>query len=423
VKDKIQYKRQRRLEVYHELRSLVDRGIKNAEDEQAYQRMIKEQNDLKADIDRLEAVDKFKTELDEVTEEERSGMPVAETRNQKPETPTLTPEQRYESNKRAIYDFWRTGDRAAFMQATAETRDLQMDVDAAGGYTVQYEQFIKEFIKLERNINYCYGAVRHIELKKARQITIPALGAEVADPTFTAEISMGNEDSSFATKQHAISVYPNAEYIQVTPDLLEDSAINLEAEVRDSLAYKQAYVKNYNIINGDGSNGPLGFMVASALGINTDRDVTFAANNAIDADSFKDAKYGTSSSEVGLHPMWWPGAEWVLHPWIMGDVSKLKDSNGLYLLQPGSIALGSPDRIEGFPVNLDHSMPKTKTTGLYLAALWNPKAAYAAVNGLDQGIRRLNEIAARSNLIEFHSRCKFGGKPVNPQAIIRLKLA
>jgi HK97 family phage major capsid protein len=104
------------------------------------------------------------------------------------------------------------------------------------------------------------------------------------------------------------------------------------------------------------------------------------------------------------------------------QLAKLKDGEGRYLWQE-STAVGQPDRLQGFPVDISEYAPNTFTTGLYVGLLGDWKTGYMIVDALTLRFQRLVELYALTNQIGIIGRLESDGMPVLEEAFVRVKLA
>ncbi|MFH1605379.1 MAG: phage major capsid protein, partial [Pseudomonadota bacterium] len=139
-----------------------------------------------------------------------------------------------------------------------ESRALQADSDIYGGYVVAPEQWVNELIKGVDNLVFFRRLARTFRVPTAASLGCPSLDNDVADPTWTTEITVGSEDSTMSLGKRDLHPHPLAQYLKVSNTLLRKGMISVESLVRDRLAYKIAVVEENAFLNGDGVNSPLG---------------------------------------------------------------------------------------------------------------------------------------------------------------------
>lgn len=295
-----------------------------------------------------------------------------------------------------------------------EQRALQMDSDAAGGFTVAPQQFVADLIQAVDNAVFFRGLATVSQLVGAHSIGRPSLDTDVSDSDWTSELATGNEDSDMAFGKRELSPHPVAKRIKVSRKLLRHSPLGPEAIVSARLAYKMGVTQEKAFMTGTGVQRPLGVFTASADGISTGRDVsTDNTTSSVTFDGLKNAKWTLKSA---YHAR----AQWIAHRDFGKQVDKLKDGNGQYIWQP-SVVAGSPDRLLNAPINFSEYAPNTFTTGLYVAILGD-FSNYWIVESLAFEIQRLNELYAATNQVGFITRAELDGMPVLEEAFVRVKL-
>lgn len=298
-----------------------------------------------------------------------------------------------------------------------ERRALQMDVNAGGGYWIAPQAFSQELIQAVDNEVFVRGLATVESVPNAQSLGIPSLDADPADPTWTAEIATGTEDSTMAAGKRELFPHPLAKLIKVSNKLLRASANRVDALVRERLAYKIAVVLEAAYMTGSGANQPLGLFTASASGINTDRDVsTGNTTTAIKADNLINCKY-TLKSQYQRDP----SLRWIFHRDAVKAIRQLKDGEGQYLWRPG-LASDTGDTILSVPFVMSEYAPNTFTAGLYVGLL-GVLRFYRVADALTLAVQVLNELYAATNQTGYIVRFETDGAPVLSEAFVRVKLA
>jgi HK97 family phage major capsid protein len=296
----------------------------------------------------------------------------------------------------------------------AERRALQADISTAGGFIRPDQQFVASLIQAVDDLVFVrqFATVRMLD--NADSIGVPVLDADPSDADWTAELATGGEDVSMVFGRRELRPKPLAKRIKISNKLLRQASLDIEALIRERLAYKFAIPQERAFLSGNGANQPLGVFVASADGISTGRDVLTGSSTAITADSLIDAKYALKGQYWGR-----PSTRWCFHRDAIRMIRKLKDSQNQYLWQPG-LASGQPDTILDIPFVVSEYAPNTFTTGLYVGILgdWS---YYHIVESLQFQIQRLVELYAESNQTGFIGRAELDGMPVLEEAFVRLR--
>lgn len=297
-----------------------------------------------------------------------------------------------------------------------ELRALQADSDIYGGFLVAPPQFVLKLIQAMDNEVFIRGLATVYPVTKAESLGAPSLDNDPADPSWTAEIATGTEDSTMSFGKRELTPHPLAKLIKVSEKLLRVSAMDVESLVISRLAYKNGVTAENAYLNGTGANQPMGVFTAATagFGISTSRDVsTGNTATAFTTDGLMNALYSLKSQ---YHPR----ATWIFHRDAVKMLRKLKDGDGQYIWNP-DIKGGQPDMILGRPYKMSEYAPATFTTGLYVGIIGD-FSYYWIADALNMRIQRLNELYAATNQVGFISRLESDGMPVLEEAFARVKL-
>ena len=297
-----------------------------------------------------------------------------------------------------------------------ELRALQADADIYGGFLVAPPQFVLKLIKAMDNEVFIRGMATVYPVTKAESLGAPSMDNDVADPTWTAEIATGTEDSTLSFGKRELSPHPLAKLIKVSEKLLRVSAMDVEGLVAGRLAYKFSVTAENAYLNGSGSNEPMGVFTAATagFGISTSRDVsTGNTSTAFTTDGLMNALY---SIKAQYHPK----LMWIFHRDAIKMLRKLKDGEGQYVWNP-DIKGGQPDMILGKPYKMSEYCPNTFTSTLYVGIIGD-FSNYWIADALSMRVQRLNELYAATNQIGFIGRLESDGMPVLEEAFARVKL-
>uniref|UniRef100_A0A6M3LMT0 Putative capsid protein n=1 Tax=viral metagenome TaxID=1070528 RepID=A0A6M3LMT0_9ZZZZ len=294
-------------------------------------------------------------------------------------------------------------------------RALQADIDKSGGYLVTPEQFIARLIMELDNIVFVRNLATIISVPKAESVGAPALESDPADPVWTAEIKVGDEDSTMDFNKRSLTPQPLAKYIKVSETLIRKALLNVEDIVRQRLTYKFAVTEEYAFMRGNGAEQPLGVFTASSAGIGTGRDVSAGnTTTAIRADNLHNCL-------MTLKLQYRKNAVWVFHRDAIKQIRKLKTGDGDYIWRPG-IASEKPDTILGKSYYESEYAPSTFESAAYVGIIGN-FGQYWIVDALDMRIQ-VNPFSYMStNQIAYFARKETDGMPIDENAFVRVKLA
>jgi len=301
--------------------------------------------------------------------------------------------------------------------AKVEARALQADLDIYGGFLVAPQQFVMKLIQAMDNLVFIRDLATVYPVTKAESLGAPSLDNDPADPSWTAEIKTGSEDSTMSFGRRELTPHPLAKLIKVSEKLLRVSAMDVESLVVQRLAYKFSVTGENAYLNGSGSNQPMGVFTAATagFGISTSRDVTTGNTaTAITFDGLMEALYS-------LKAQYHPRATWIFHRTAIKNLRKLKDGEGQYIWQP-SVKDGQPDALLARPFKMSEYCPSTFTASQYVGIVGD-FSHYWIADALSMRVQRLNELYAATNQIGFIGRLESDGMPVLEEAFARVKLS
>lgn len=233
-----------------------------------------------------------------------------------------------------------------------EKRAQTSGTDSEGGYTIP-TGFANELEKRLLAFGGPRQVARILRTSDGRDITFPSLddtsnsGALLAESGAAAE-----QDVTFASSTLSSYKY-TSKYVKVSSELLRDSAFNLEVELAAILGERLGRAQAQSFTTGTGSSQPQGVTNCSA-------GVTAAAAGAIAADEIFDLQHSLDPAYRSD-----PSCGWMMHDSTLAAIRKLKDTTNQYLFQPG-LSADSPDRLLGYPLTINNSMPEISTGNISL---------------------------------------------------------
>ncbi|MDW9772724.1 phage major capsid protein [Sinorhizobium meliloti] len=303
---------------------------------------------------------------------------------------------------RAFSNFLRLGDNR--MDAE-EVRALVVGDDTKGGYLAPQE-FVAEVVK---------GLVEISPVRQAARVGSTSAGGVIL-PKRTGRPTahwVGEDEERQETGstygQLEIPVHEAACYVDVSLRLLEDSAINVDAEVASDLVEEFGRIEGPAFINGDGVKKPEGFM--RAAGIQEFKN-GHAAN--IQPDALIKIMYSLPAAYRN-------SGSWMMNGTTLGIVRTLKDGQGNYLWQP-SYQAGQPSTLLGRPVIDAVDMPNIAADAFPIA-FGDFSRAYRIYDRVQLSILRDPYTQASKGLVRFHARRRVGGGTVLGEALRKLKMA
>lgn len=303
---------------------------------------------------------------------------------------------------RAFTGFLRGGRESL---SAEEVRTLRVSDDTAGGYLAPTE-FVAEVIK---------GVVQFSPVRQVATVRTTGAGS-VTLPKRTGTVTgRWVDETETRTEtgetygQAVIPVREMAFFIDVSTKLLEDAAINVEAEIAMDAAEEAGRLEGAAFVNGDGVKAPMGFM--------QDTGVSFTANghaSNLSSDALITLMYAMPAAYRNA-------GTWMMNGTTLATIRKLKDGQGNYLWQP-SYQAGQPETVLGRPVVEAPDMPDIGADA-FPVVFGDFGRAYRIYDRLAVSVLRDPYSIATTGKVRFHFRRRTGGGVVLAEAIRKLKMA
>lgn len=290
--------------------------------------------------------------------------------------------------------------RKALSRAGDEAKALAIAPDTSGGYTAPME-FVREIIKGETEISPVRSLVR-VRTTASKALQVPKRTGQFA-AVWVAEQGTRSETTGLT---YGLEEIPNHEVyalVDISQQLLEDSAFDMEAEIRGESVEQFEVATGAAVVSGATPGKPEGFMTNSSVGTTNSGHAT-----TVTADGMLSLKHAIKTAYTR-------NATWVMNRTTIGSVRKLKDGSGAYLWMPG-IAQGRPNAIDGDPYVELPDMP-SEGAGLKPVAYGDFRRAYTLVDRVSMQLLRDPYTQATSGNIRFIMRRRIGGQVVLAEAI------
>ena len=288
-----------------------------------------------------------------------------------------------------------------------EVKALTVANDAAGGYLAP-EQF-GELIKLLNQ----YSPIRQY----ARVTTIGA--AEIKYPRRTATTAAtwvgetaDRTSSEPAYEQIGISPFELATFTDVSTQLLEDNAYNLEGELSADFAESFGKTEGLAFVKGSGTGQPKGLMTATGIAeVKTGAAAAFPTTNPADVIVGMYHSLPTPHAQNGV---------WLMNRTTLGTIRIWKDGQGRYLvLDP--ISEGAPSTLLGRPIVEAIDMDDIGANKYPI--LFGDLQGYRIVDRVGLSVLRDPYSLATKGQVRFHARKRVGADLTHPDRFVKLKVA
>lgn len=190
--------------------------------------------------------------------------------------------------------------------------------------------------------------------------------------------------------------------VKISNAQLEDSAFNLEEELRMEFAEQFGVAEGLAFMTGTGKNQPEGIITNSSIST-----VVTGSASAV-------AAAGLINLWGALQTTYARNAIFMLNRTTLRDLRKLVDGNGQYLWQPG-LAGALPNTILGdrYVEMPDLASPAANAKPIIYG---DPKRGYNIVDRLDIAVQRDEVTSKLSGQVEFLARKRVGGQVVDASA-------
>lgn len=394
--------REQRMKLTKEAHALLEGSI-TAETRAKFDQMMKDADAMKADIDRFE--------LAEAAVEDRGGAPPSD----RPGVgdPKKEKEERHRKLFRSYLINGLTGmdvdDRTALQR---EFRDL----GTGGGNALQGSG--AGFFVPVGFVNEVETAMKYFgPMLDVSTIMTTASGQPMPYPTDNDTSNTGeqvDEGGQVTTQDVTISAVQFGAYkfstkmIKVSLELLQDSAFDIEAFLKEKFAIRLGRIINTKATVGGGSTTIKGIITAAtagptAVGSSTNDGGSGTTANSIGSDDLIELEHSVDI-------LYRRGAMYMMHDSTLKFIKKLKDKYGRPLWLPG-LAVREPDTINGYGYAVNNDMA-TIATGNKTVAFGQLKK-YVIRQVKELSVMRLDERYADYGQVAFIGFARYDGNLVD----------
>ena len=375
----------------------------------------KEREDLEARINRLGIKASGEAEAKRELELKEFNITLASLAAARKQAFTPLEQKGYDDYRSAFGAFMRKNER---MLSPEEVKTLSVGSDPDGGYFVTPDTSGRIVKKVyESSPMRQYASVQVISTDELEGIE--DLGE--AGAGYAGEHSTSGDATTPQVGKWKIPVFWIDTEPKATQQLLDDSAVDIEAWLSGKVGDKFARFENAEFVNG-AANKIRGFAAGYTFAADSGSGVTWGSigyvATGVDGDFAASAKGDKLYDVMGLLKNdYLTGAAWFTRRSVITDIRKFKDGQNNYLWQPSFIA-GQPETIMGYPVARMEDMP-AKASNSYSLAFGNMRDHYQIVDR--QGIRVLRDPYTAKPYVKFYTTKRTGGGVVNYEAMKFLK--
>lgn len=326
-------------------------------------------------------------------------LAAVEIKANRPATGTSTPDAALET--KAFGAYLREGKSADPL----ELKTLIVSSDPQGGYLAPTEmatEFIRDLVQ--------YSPIR--SLATVRSTSSPAVSYPKrigrTNALWKGE-TQAQETGEPTFGQVEIAVKEVNTYVDLSNQLLADSAGAAEAEVRMALAEDFGLKEGLAYLKGSGPLQPEGLLNASGVTIAPTGNA--ASLGTAPADMLIDVMYSLPAAYRGR-------GTWLMNGKTLAAMRKLKDGQGNYLWQP-SYQAGQPETILSRPVVecVDMDDIGAGTTPIVFGDI---ATAYRIIDRLSLSILVNQYLLATNGITRIHATRRTGGAVVQPAALRKI---
>ena len=297
----------------------------------------------------------------------------------------------------------------AFSKVAEECKALGISNDTTGGFLAPVE-FVREIIKGVTEISPVRQLVR-VRSTVHKSMAIPKRTGQFA-AVWVADQGTRSETDGLRWGMVEIPTHEMYALVDISHQNLEDSAFDLEAEIRSECDEQFAVAEGAAVVSGNGVGKPFGWMTdAGVLSTNSGTAAAIA-----DADGQAN---GLIVLKHAIKTAYTRNANWALNRTTLGSVRKLKDAQKQYIWMPG-IALGKPNTIDGDPYVEVPDMP-SEGADAFPIAYGDFMRAYTMVDRINMVMLRDPFTQATSGNVRFLVYRRLGGQVTLSEAIRKLK--
>lgn len=290
--------------------------------------------------------------------------------------------------------------RKCLEAVAAEWKSLNVGSDVAGGYLAPMDM-ATEITKGITEISPVRSLAR-VRTTALKAYQLPKRTGQFA-AQWVAEQGTRSETTGLAYGLDEVPTWEFYALIDISSQMLEDSAFDMEMEIKTEGEEQFALAEGTAFVSGNGVGKPEGFLSNAGVGTTNSGHAT-----QITADGLLTLKHAIKTGYTA-------NANFVLNRTSLGAVRKLKDGSGQYLWMPG-IAQGKPNSIDGDPYVEMPDMPN-EGAGAKPVAYGDFRRAYTWIDRIALEMLRDPYTQATSGNVRFILRKRVGGKVVLAEAI------
>lgn len=302
-----------------------------------------------------------------------------------------------------------------------ERKAMSAGSDPDGGYLLPQSTVGRVVAKIyEQSTMRQIANVQNISTEKLEGL----IDNNEADAGWVSELGTRSDSTTPQLGKYEIETHEMYSMPKISQKLIDDAATDVEAWLAAKVADKFARVEGTAFATGNGAGKPRGlFSYTTAATADDSRSwgVFEHVKSGTNGDFNSTTKADPLFDLIGaFKDQYLQNAQWLMRREVRTKLRKLRGATSdLYLWEP-SLQMGQPDRLNGYPVNIDQYVPSLTTDSLSLA-FGDFRAAFTIIDRI--GIRTLRDPYTAKPYIVFYSTKRTGSGAVNFEAVKFLKFA
>jgi HK97 family phage major capsid protein len=270
-----------------------------------------------------------------------------------------------------------------------------------GGHWTVPETFNRELIRNLVEVSPIRRLAR-VQTVAGNPVLLPKRTANLTAQWVAETVQHDLSEPSY--EQQSVGIFEARVSVEVSNQLLEDSAFDLAAELARDFAEEFARLEGEAFVRGNGTTQPEGILTSSDF-VSTDAAGAITADHLIDLYHSVPAVYSANGT-------------WAMDRATFGAVRKLKATGTGNYLWADSLQPGNPPSLLGRPVV---EVPGLVTQGgspsEVVVIFGDFNAAYRVFDRIGLQVMRDPFSAARRSIVTFHARKRVGGALVRGDAL------
>ena len=262
-------------------------------------------------------------------------------------------------------------------------------------------------------------ALANIITTTSNEVEIPIDDNQSTSGGWTGEVTAPTVTDQAQVGMLTIAAHEQFAMPKATQKMLDDGSINIEAWLSGKTDDILRRTENTAFVSGTGAASPKGFVSYAAWAVNGTYErnkieqIVSGVSGVVKAD-------GLISLQNSLLEDYQSNAVFLMKRATFGEVSKLKDGNGQYLLNTMMLPEGATMTVLGKPVYFANDLATIAADSLSIA-YGDFGVGYTIVDRL--GIRVLRDPYTDKPFVRFYTTKRVGGAVTNYQAIKLQKLS